>query len=93
MDKVLDYGRGYARGQRGRIAMNLKRYMEARGLCDAQLAKRLGVSEGAIRKWKYGERIPRAEELQAITRITKGAVTLRDFIHAKKNKSSDTVNG
>lgn len=65
--------------------MNLKSYMEARGICDEQLAKRLGVSVGAIRKWKYGERIPRANELVALARITKGKVGLLDFIHAKKN--------
>ena len=64
--------------------MKLLDYMKANHLSDAALAALLGagVSEGAVKKWKYGERSPRVPDLVRLEDATFGAVTARDFLPA-----------
>lgn len=58
-------------------------------ICDQSLtnegfAKLLGddVSEWAVRKWRYGQRIPRPSMQQRICEATEGQVTANDFLAA-----------
>ena len=60
--------------------MKLSAYMKESGIDDDAMAASIGdCSAGAVRKWKYGERIPRPDHLRRITEATKGAVTANDF--------------
>ena len=38
------------------------------------------VSEGAVKKWRYGERTPRPHQMARITAATDGQVTANDFM-------------
>jgi DNA-binding transcriptional regulator YdaS (Cro superfamily) len=60
--------------------MKLLAYLQSNRIADADFAAHIGVSEGAVRKWKYGERIPRAEAMVQVLRATNGAVTPNDFL-------------
>ncbi|AWN55040.1 helix-turn-helix transcriptional regulator [Methylobacterium sp. 17Sr1-1] len=64
--------------------MKLAAYMEAQGLDDAAMAARIGpdVSPWAVRKWRYGQRIPRLGMLKRISDVTAGAVTAQDHFDA-----------
>ncbi|CAL8981842.1 hypothetical protein RHODGE_RHODGE_04007 [Rhodoplanes serenus] len=60
--------------------MKLLDYMRREGVDDEALAARLGsVTAFAVKKWKYGERIPDALTIVRLEEITGGAVTLRDW--------------
>lgn len=60
--------------------MTLAEYMKNASLTDADMAAKLGCSEGAVKKWRYRERMPRPEQLRQIDEITGGAVTANDFV-------------
>lgn len=64
--------------------MKLAAYMEAQGLDDAAMAARIGpdVSSWAVRKWRYGQRIPRLGMQRRILDATAGAVTPQDHFDA-----------
>lgn len=61
--------------------MKLADFMKDRGLDDAAMAVLIGeASEGAVKKWRYGERTPRPNQMTRITAATAGAVTANDFM-------------
>jgi transcriptional regulator with XRE-family HTH domain len=60
--------------------MTLHEYLGTSGISDADFAGRLGCSEGAVKKWRYRERMPRADQLRRIMEATEGAVTANDFM-------------
>ncbi|MGO9430586.1 helix-turn-helix domain-containing protein [Rhodoblastus sp.] len=61
--------------------MKLSAYMADNGLDDAAMAEKIGqCSEFAVRKWKYGERVPRPDHLRRISSATEGRVRPADFI-------------
>lgn len=61
--------------------MKLHDWLDAEKIGDATFAEMIGgVSEHAVRKWRYRERMPRVEELRRIFSITNGAVTPNDFV-------------
>ena len=67
------------------VRMNaLASYMDREGLDDQSMADRLGlnVSPWAVRKWRYGQRVPRPKMLARLREATDGAVTPNDFIAA-----------
>lgn len=66
--------------------MKLATYMQRHKLDDAAFAKMVGggCSTEAVRKWRYGQRVPRPSVIQRVDDITRGAVTLSDFIEAYK---------
>jgi transcriptional regulator with XRE-family HTH domain len=66
--------------------MTLSAYMSLRSFTAATMAELIGCSEGAIRKWQYGERIPGTENLIRIREITDGAVCPDDFIFSPRRK-------
>ncbi|MCJ2085528.1 hypothetical protein MKK88_05900 [Methylobacterium sp. E-005] len=64
--------------------MQLDAFIREKSLTDEGFAKLLGpdVSEWAVRKWRYGQRIPRPTMQQRIAKTTNGAVTPNDFLAA-----------
>lgn len=68
--------------------MKLIEWMKAEGLNDQAVVDRLNalpgrendpVSVGAVRKWMYGERIPRAPEMAGLFEISEGQVDANSF--------------
>lgn len=67
--------------------MRIIDYMRERGLDDAGFAARFNdglpaadhCSVYAVKKWKYGERVPDAGRILRIEAITEGLVALRDW--------------
>jgi transcriptional regulator with XRE-family HTH domain len=39
-----------------------------------------GVSSHAVKKWRYGERVPRPDAMQRLAKATGGKVTADDFM-------------
>lgn len=61
--------------------MKLSEFMSAAGLDDEQMAALLGgCTAHAVKKWRYGERLPRPEQLRRIAEVTGGQVTPNDFV-------------
>lgn len=60
--------------------MKLKDYLQQHQITEIEFAALVGRSRWAVRKWKYGQRVPRANELLAISSATNGAVTPNDFL-------------
>lgn len=58
--------------------------MKSHSLTDAAMAARIGggVTPRQVRKWKYGESLPRLPELVRLTRATEGEVTAEDFVQS-----------
>lgn len=59
--------------------MRLAEYLRTNNLDDAAFGAVVGSSEGAVKKWRYGERIPRPDQMARIREATGGAVTADDF--------------
>jgi hypothetical protein len=63
--------------------MKLEDFMRARGLDDAGMAALIGkVSDHAVKKWRYSERIPRTAQMNRIVQATGGLVTAADFFES-----------
>jgi hypothetical protein len=61
--------------------MKLRTYMEANSLDDDAMARLVGdCTHHAVKKWKYGERFPRPEQLKRLSEVTSGQVTANDFV-------------
>jgi len=60
--------------------MTLSEYMKRAGLDALAIARKLKCSEGAVRKWQYGERTPRKKKMLEIYYLTRGQVTANDFL-------------
>ncbi|BAU91196.1 hypothetical protein MPPM_2591 [Methylorubrum populi] len=67
--------------------MQLDAYLRANDLTDEAFARRLGpgVSAWAVRKWRYGQRIPRLAQQRRIREATDGEVTANDLIAAAED--------
>ncbi|OQQ20365.1 RNA polymerase subunit sigma-24 [Streptomyces sp. M41(2017)] len=55
-----------------------RRLREARGLTQAELASRLGVSRSTVRSWETGRTTPRGRKLEAYVRLLGVGTTLSD---------------
>ena len=71
--------------------MTLAEFIKARSLTDAHLAELLGCSIGALRKWKYGERTPRPDQMRKITEVTDNLVTPNDFLTNLSNSEGEAA--
>lgn len=60
--------------------MRLKTYLRLNGLTQKQFAENVGSTYWAVRKWCYGERMPRPAQLRKINSATNGQVTANDFM-------------
>lgn len=61
--------------------MKLSAYLREKGFTDAAFAKKARLSIYAIRKYKYGKRIPRPKNMLRIKKVTANAVTEQDWYH------------
>lgn len=59
--------------------MRLYDWLVSNDVSDADFAERVGTSPHAVKKWRYGERIPRSVALARIVAATNGQVTANDF--------------
>lgn len=64
------------------LVMRLSTYLKKHGLDEGEFA---ALSQGqfspeAVRKWRFGVRVPRPKHMAAIAAITGGAVTANDFM-------------
>jgi DNA-binding transcriptional regulator YdaS (Cro superfamily) len=72
--------------------MQLSQYMDEHGLDDAGLAQLVGdCSASGVRKWRKGERSPRAKQMRAIAVLTEGRVTPNDFFGVKEEESDEAA--
>lgn len=68
--------------------MKFDAWLKLEGLDDAAAADRIGdCSEHAVKKWRYGERIPRADKMRRIQEISGGAVSPPDWYSEPANES------
>jgi DNA-binding transcriptional regulator YiaG len=69
--------------------MRLIDWMREKNLSDGDVATLVGgVSTHAVKKWKYGERVPRRAELQRLDQVSDGQVTPNDFVLAAAGGAS-----
>ena len=65
--------------------MKLIDYMRREKLDDEAMARLIGKCTGhAVKKWKYGERVPDAMRILRIEQVTHGRVRLRDWSAAQE---------
>jgi transcriptional regulator with XRE-family HTH domain len=68
--------------------MKLAQYLTDKNISPEQFAFDMGgLSASGIRKWIYGERVPRPDQMRKIAELTKGAVKPNDFILEKPVKA------
>lgn len=77
--------------------MQLDAFIRDRKLTDESFAALLGpdVSAWAVRKWRYGQRIPRIGMQQRIAAATEFQVTPNDFVEAvlaSERRRAEAVN-
>lgn len=61
--------------------MKLAQYLTEKNITPEQFASDMGgLSASGIRKWMYGERVPRPDQMRKIADITNGKVEPNDFI-------------
>jgi len=66
--------------------MNLRTYLDTHDLSIANFSDTIEVSVAALHRYLTGERIPRAEVLERISRATNGAVKPNDFFPFSQDK-------
>ncbi|MDP9809392.1 transcriptional regulator with XRE-family HTH domain [Rhizobium tibeticum] len=61
--------------------MKLAQYLTDKKISPEQFAANMGdMSVSGIRKWMYGERVPRPDQMRKIAELTGGLVEPNDFI-------------
>lgn len=60
--------------------MTLSEWMTENDVSPESLANMIGVHWATIYKWRSGRSFPRLDQIVAIRRLTKGAVTADDFL-------------
>tara|TARA_R100000365_G_C2748614_1_gene80774 strand:- start:16233 stop:16436 length:204 start_codon:yes stop_codon:yes gene_type:complete len=60
--------------------MLLTNYLSTNGISDEAFAALVGVTSHGVRKWRYGERVPRPDQMRKISEVTAGKVQPNDFI-------------
>jgi len=61
--------------------MKLTQYLTDQKISPAQFGELMGgVSESGVRKWMYGERVPRPDQMRKIADLTGGLVEPNDFV-------------
>lgn len=61
--------------------MKLAQYLTEKNIAPEQFASDMGgLSVSGIRKWMYGERVPRPDQMRKIAELTGGLVEPNDFI-------------
>lgn len=70
------------------LRMTLDEYMRARRVTDAALAKTISKDRTLVSRYRRGLVMPPATVIAAIEVATKGAVKLRDWIAAPRERRS-----
>lgn len=61
--------------------MKLAQYLTEQNISHEQFAADMGgLSVSGVRKWLYGERVPRPDQMRKIAELTGGRVEPNDFI-------------
>ena len=68
--------------------MKIGAYRKQKGLTLAELALKVGVTEGSMSRYENGERTPAREIMVAIREATAGAVQPNDFFDSPSNDST-----
>ena len=68
--------------------MKIGAYRKQKGLTLAELALKVGVTEGSMSRYENGERTPAREIMVAIREATAGAVQPNDFFDSPWNDST-----
>jgi DNA-binding transcriptional regulator YdaS (Cro superfamily) len=72
--------------------MNLAAYMQNHSLDDVAMAAKIrDCSPSAVKKWRYGERVPRAQQMLRIIEATGGDVTPNDFLPIAARRDGDAA--
>lgn len=69
--------------------MQLSDYLAKHGITHAAFAERLGVSQGTVTRYVNGDRIPRPEHLVRIKDLTRGKVTVSDFVAKRRERQGE----
>lgn len=64
--------------------MKLAQYLTDHSITPERFASEVGVSVSGMRKWMYGERIPRPDQMRKIAELTGALVEPNDFILASE---------
>ena len=62
--------------------MTLDEYLTKTGQTEAQFSLLVGVKQSTINKWRRQQRLPRAQILAKIAKVTNGDVTANDLVNA-----------
>jgi DNA-binding transcriptional regulator YdaS (Cro superfamily) len=73
--------------------MKLHQYIKENCLTQESFGVLVGRSKWAVRKWMYGQRMPRPAEMVAIREATRGQVTPDDFFDSRETDSTDGAAG
>lgn len=78
------------------LSNNLRRYRQAEGLTQIQLAEKIGVSPQAIASWENGRRVPRLKYLEKLSKAlhaniatlndSRTSLVIRDFPELREPK-------
>lgn len=60
--------------------MKLDDWLKSQGIRDARFAKKMGVSDSCVKKWRSREREPRLYQAVRIEAVSGGAVTCKDLV-------------
>lgn len=60
--------------------MLLQKYLEQEGLTQRAFAIRAGIEQASVSRYVRGMRMPTAVTMRRIEQITRGAVTMEDFV-------------
>lgn len=71
--------------------MKLIDYLRTKEIPDHEFAATVGRSKWAVRKWMYGQRVPRPAEMTSIAKATEGQVTANDFMEAAARPSTEAA--
>lgn len=66
--------------------MQLRKYLEENGIRHTFVAKKIGTEPSHLCRWLSGEVAPRLEAIVAIEELTKGQVTIHDWIKLSTKK-------
>jgi hypothetical protein len=71
-------------------ATKLLAWMQDNSVTDDALALRIGgdCTVSAVKKWKYGERVPTPERIALLEDITARSVTLRDWVQPAESAAA-----
>jgi len=66
--------------------MKLNQYLVTNGLSQSDFAKRCSVCQATVHKWIYGLSIPSGKRIMQIHTLTKGDVSLEDWVREHGQK-------